>query len=139
MILRSTRSRALVVVSAVVALLACIDDEPPQLGRVVVEASPTEPLLLIVSTNFLTVPDEDGTGREAVPLTADTVMITGDFDQEYSMARFYRLYVHLRNESATPETARLRVFLDGEVDHDAQRSLSDGDFIQYLFTSVIVQ
>jgi hypothetical protein len=124
-----------VAAAAVVALAACINDEAPTLARVEVEASPTDSLLLIVSTFFLVSYDPITDSRTATPLTADTIYVKGDFDEQYSMASYGRVYVHLRNETATPETARLRVFLDGKVNHDSERQIGAGEFMQFLYTS----
>lgn len=136
--LLARRGRSLILVAFLTALSACIDDSPPSIARVVVEASPAAPLTLVVSTNFLiTYNNDEEQTRNAVPLQADTTMITGDFDQEYSIAQLARLYVHLRNDEATPEPVRLRIYLDGDLDHDASAQLADGQHVQYIFTSVI--
>lgn len=121
--------------AGVASLASCIDDDPPQVARVIVESSAAAPLTLIVSTNFLLRVNPETNRREAVPLTADTVYVTGSYDEQFDIDRFMRLYVLLQNDEPTPQRARLRVLLDGKVDYNAFDDLGNGRTLEYLFVS----
>ena len=128
--------RALAVACLGAALLgACIDDELPTSARVLVESDPAAPLELVVSSNFLLRRNETTDQREAVPLEADTIAVSGDFDRVFDIARHARIYVVLRNDAATPESVRLRVLVDGSEAYDESDVIADGAFLDFLFTS----
>ena len=131
---KTMRGAAIILAVGLSLFSACINDETRTVARVIVEANPAAPLQLIVSTNFLATFDEVAETRELVLLTADTTQLTGDFDQEYSITRFERIYVRVANDEVTPEQVRLEVFIDGERFHNASAEISE-DFIEFLFTS----
>lgn len=135
----TTRHRGLriALTATLAALPACIDDDPPSMARVVVDAEPTAPLVLVVSTHFTTRSNEEGDGREAVPLDADTVRITGAYDEEFDIVTYRRLYVLLRNDDPPPEQARMRVFLDGLLQYDRADEIADGEGLEFIFTSTL--
>jgi len=121
--------------AALVALSACVEEDTPSLARVVVQSSPAAPLLLVVSTDFATRFNQDTGAREAVLVTADTTYLTGAFDREFDMGAQGRVYVALRNDEATEEDVRMRVFLDGSVEYDVTDRISDGETLKYLFST----
>lgn len=134
--LQSARAVAIALAS-LAALSACIDDDLPEVARVIVEANPTDSVVLVVSTNFVVSFNEETETREAIPLTADTTLITGDFDQEYSIRSFRRIYAHLRNDGETPELVRMQILIDGSENYNTSRQISGGEFLQFMFTSRI--
>ena len=129
------RGVAIILAVGLPLFAACINDETPTVARVVVEANPAAPLELIVSTNFLASFDEETGVRDLVILTADTTRLTGDFEQEVSIARFTRIYVRVANDEVTPEQVRLVVFIGSERLHNRSAEISSGEFIEFLFTS----
>lgn len=120
---------------AMAATPASCDDGPPDVARVIVEPSTAAPVTLIVSTNFLVRVDEETNRREAIPLKADTVQLTGSYDQPYDIARFRRIYVLVQNEQPTPHRVRLRVLLGGRKDYNAFDDIGNGKTLEYLFVS----
>jgi hypothetical protein len=97
------------------------DGAPPSQARIVVEASPENPLRLIVSTDFVMVTDEVDGGTYAAFRSADTVAISEDYEATYSLSvDEHRL-------------SRLRIFLDGEEVYDIQANLANGGFLQYIY------
>ncbi len=132
---KTMRAAAIILAVGLPLLSSCVNDASPTVARVIVDTDAAASLQLIVSTNFLTSFDE-GTGvRELVLLIADTTQLTGDFEQEYDISRFERIYVRVRNDEVTPEQVRLEVFIDGERFHNQSAEISSEDFIEFLFTS----
>jgi hypothetical protein len=124
------------VLTAGLVVASCIDDEPRKVARVLVEAAVAAPLTLTVSTNFMVRINEDTNRREAVPLKADTVYVTGSYDEQFDIAAPRRIYVVLKNEEATPQRVRLIVLLDGKEDYNVSSDLASGETLEYLFVSI---
>ena len=132
---KTMEAAAIILAVGLSLLSACVNDESPTVARVVVDADSPALLQLIVSTNFLTSFDEDSGARELVLLIADTTQLTGDFEKEFDIARFERIYVRIANEDVTPEQVRLMVFINGERRHNSLAEISGEDLIEFLFTS----
>lgn len=135
MAVRSILIRMLALALVPVLATSCIDDEEPGTARVVVEADPSSPLELVVSSLFDIVVNEETEKRTAVLLTADTVQLTGDYDETVDITAFRRIYVQVRNEDDAPETVRVRVYLDGELFFNSTEELADGRDIEYFYSS----
>lgn len=130
-----SRIQAVVAGFAFACMVGCVNDQLPTSARVQVDSSPAAPLELVVSNNFLvnqgTTPDQ----REAVPLAADTIAVSGGFDRFFDIAEYARVYVLLRNYEATAESVRLRVLVDGSLKYDESAVLADGTDLHFVFTS----
>lgn len=121
---------------AAVALGGCdiTRADAPTLARVVAEVDAAEPLQLIISTRFSVVLDAQTGNVDPAFLSADTLYITGDYEEALSLdPNDSRIFVHLGNETESVAPVRLRVFLDGEVDYDASANLGNGGFLEYLY------
>ncbi|MFQ5538398.1 MAG: hypothetical protein ACE5GJ_13215 [Gemmatimonadota bacterium] len=109
-------------------------DSDASTARVLAEASPTRPLELIVSTDFIVVLDELTGEKNPDYITSDTVMLTGDVDRTYDLKDGdARLFVRLANYEDTVEPVRLRIFLDGQKEYDVSANLGQGGFLEYLY------
>jgi len=124
----------LALISLAGACTGISDGAPPSQARIVVEASPENPLRLIVSTDFVMVTDEVDGGTYAAFRSADTVAISGDYEATYSLSVDEpRLTALLGNYYDPVELGRLRIFLDGEEVYDIQANLANGGFLQYIY------
>jgi len=117
-------------VAALTALaLGCTDEaNPPQSATVIVEASATQGLLLIVSTRFDVL-----TGGQVVYTNVDTVRVTGNFTETYALNSEARLSATLLNETEAIEDVRLSVLIDNNVQYDEAATMGMGGFLQFLY------
>ena len=109
---------------------ACAQAEnAPQSATVIIEASPANPLQLIVSTRF-----EVPTAGVVEFVNSDTIMVTGNFNETYAMNEDARFTAQIGNfvEDAE-EVVRMSVLLDGGVQYDETATLLTGGFLQYLY------
>lgn len=121
--------RLFVVPLAVVAFAACADEEPrPQAATVIVEASPANPLLLIVSTRFEVI-----SGGQIVYTNIDSIPVTGNYTETFQMNSEARFSAILKNDFEDVEIARLSVLLDESVEYDESAQLGQGGFLQYIY------
>ncbi|MEJ2205678.1 MAG: hypothetical protein P8170_16390 [Gemmatimonadota bacterium] len=130
-LLRATYVGALLTLTPACSIVP--DNDPPGEGRVVVQASPQIPLELIVSTDFTTVTQADGTVSVMFE-SSDTVSITGDFDRRYALSRAdARIVAILANRNESEEPVRLRVLLDGDTKYDVSATLGNGGSLKYTY------
>ncbi len=109
-------------------------NDPPSEGRVAVQANPQTPLELIVSTDFTTATQADGSVSVTFK-SADTVAISGDFDGRYALSPADpRIVAILANWTESDELVRLRVLLDGETKYDVSATLGSGGSLQYTYS-----
>ena len=134
--LRKNRARALALVAGLTMLSGCVDDAGASVARIVIDATPTDPLQLVVSRYFETVNNNETGTRQAVLLLADTFQISADYDEEIAIASTGRIYVELTNNGVADETVRVQIYLDGDRDYDVSAQLTTGEFIKYLYTSL---
>ncbi len=124
-------SWALVTV-AVLFFSACTEaDGPPASATVVVEASASEetPLELTVSTRF----DVDAEGVITYR-NADTIAITGNYNERFSLNAEARFVAKLLNTHETEAQVRLSVLIDdNRRDYDESIVLGQGGFLAYLY------
>lgn len=126
----------LVLLVALVGVAGCANNTvQADNARVVVDADPEEPLVLLVSTDFIMVFNESG-NRVPAFSDVDTLSITGNFDETYSLDDDEPgIYVQLANPSETPEEVRLRVYLDDGLEYDVSVSMSVPGFLSYTYSS----
>jgi hypothetical protein len=135
---RSIRGRAMLV-PAVLALVGGCDilsDGPPEKVQVIVDATPQEPLLLIVSSNFAVSNDPSGGNSSAIQ-TSDTVLVPGPYDHTFTLdPSAAQILVRLQNDGEASEAVHLKVLLDGKTDYDSSRQLGTGEFLEYAYRSL---
>lgn len=135
----ATRRHLLILASALAVLAGCDPGgDPPSIARIVIETAPAEPLELIVSTNFTTVTDTETGNRIPVFFSSDTTAVSGDYDEETNMVATRRIYVRVTNAAATAEQVHMRIFFDGELRYETDRSIADGEELQFLYTGRFV-
>lgn len=113
-----------------------LSDGPPDQAQVIVDASPQEPLLLIVSTDFMVGTDSAGQTHSVVA-SADSTFVSGPYDHTYTLSGSAgQILVHLQNDGANTETVRLRILFDGKPEYDKSRQLATGDYLEYAYRSL---
>jgi len=123
--------RRLVVMALVFLTLGCAnEDSPPTSATVMVTASAStaQPLILIVSTSF----DVLSTG-EFLYNNVDSITITGDYTELYSLNSEGRFSAKLLNDYGTEESVRLEVLIDDTGKYDRTAVLGQGGFLQYVY------
>lgn len=103
----------------------------PQEGRIVVETSAEEPLLLVIASEFSAAAASlPGLARVQ---KADTILVARPYEGTFSLQESGRILVRLVNLAEGTEAARLEIFLDGNNMYDASRELETGEFLQYAY------
>jgi hypothetical protein len=135
---RSMRRRAVLLPVLLPLLGGCdiLTDGPPGTVHVIVDASPQEPLLLVVSSNFALTANEEGQVQSSI-VRGDTTLVSGPFDHVYNLdASAGQILVRLTNGSANSETVRLRILLDEKPEYDQSQQLATGDYLEYHYTNL---
>ncbi len=127
-----TSSRPLAGVFALcflVVVAACSDNQdPPTSATVIVEASPGQPLLLIVSTRFEVV-----ASGEIVYTNQDTIEVTENYTEKFALNSEARFTAILKNDVESEEEVRLAVFIDEGLEYDERATLGQNGFLQYVY------
>lgn len=111
------------------AAASCTESaDTPQSATVIIEASATDPLLLIVSTRFEVI-----SGGEVVFENIDTIPITGNHNETFQLNSAARFTAILKNDHENVEGARLSVLIDDSLEYDETASLGQGGFLQYVY------
>ena len=131
----AARLRVIVMVAAAVSLTGCnlvgfTATEEPTTARVLATNAGAEPLQLITSTRFLN--NLDGNVEQFAD--ADTFVVTGAFDESFSLTSPVRFFALLTNFEAG-NTVSLQVFLDSDERYNTQRTLEEGETLRFVFTS----
>lgn len=120
-----------------VALGACdslTSDEAPIRARVVAEVDTDVPLEFVISSDFDVVLDPLTGNVDPAFNEVDSLTITEDYETTVTFdPTDPKLFVHLGNVMDGVSPVRLRVFLDGQVEYDAQANLGNGGFLEYLY------
>lgn len=127
--------RAGIALVLALAAAACGEDaQRASQARVVVDADPAEPVSLVVSTNFEMVLDENGQSTAPFFRNTDSLSLTSGYDETYQLDdENPKFYAQLKNESSTPESVRMRVFLDGEKAYDVSVTMANGGYLEYIY------
>lgn len=131
-----TALRVVVVALAAVLLPSCTGRVlRADQSRVVIQTNPESPLTLVISRNFEVT--QNDTGQQVpIVLSADTIPVSGPFDQTYRLDDDRpRILVKLINETELRESARVRVYLDGGLEYDADVELEPGAHVQYNYNA----
>ena len=134
----STRRRGALVGALLLLLAGCniLNDGPPKQVHVIVDASPQDPLLLIVSSNFAVGSNPSGQSQSSIA-TADTTLVSGPYDHTYTLDPSAPLIlVRLQNDADNAETVRMRILLDNKPEYDTSKELATGDFLEYAYTNL---
>ena len=138
MTFRSLRRRAALIPALLPMLGGCniLSDGPPDQAQVIVDATPQEPLLLIVSTDFMLGTDSAGQPHSVIA-NADSTFISGPYDHTYTLSGSAgQILVHLQNDGANTESVRMRILFDGKPEYDKSRQLVTGDYLEYVYRSL---
>jgi len=113
-----------------------LSDGPPDAVRVIVDANPQEPLLLVVSSEFVVGTNAQGQSQSVIA-KGDSTFVSGPYDHSYTLSSAAgQILVHLENEGANPESVRLRILFDGKSEYDKSKELATGDFLEYAYTNL---
>jgi hypothetical protein len=135
---RSIRRRVALIPALLPLLGGCniLSDNPPDQVHVIVDANPQEPLLLIVSSNFVVGTNSQGQGQSSIA-RGDSTFISGPYDHTYTLSSAAgQILVHLQNDGANTESVRLRILFDGKSEYDTSKNLATGDFLEYAYTNL---
>ncbi|MDA0311900.1 MAG: hypothetical protein O2992_07255 [Gemmatimonadetes bacterium] len=125
---RGVGKRFMVAALTGLALGCTKEADAPQSATVIVEASATQGLLLIVSTRF-----EVPTGGQVAYANVDTVQVTGNYTETYALNSEARFSAILLNETEAIEVVRLSVLIDNNVQYDEAATMGMGGFLQFLY------
>ena len=133
---RIQRMRAgLVMVAAVLVMAACGEEaKRATSARVVVDVDSTDPVHLVVSTNFDMLLNDDGFSTSPFFRNTDSLSLTSQYDETYALSTDSpKFYAQVKNESANPEQVRMRVFLDGVEAYDVTATMANGGNLEYIY------
>lgn len=130
------RGLAALLVAAGAACNSSTDPEvKPSQAEIRITGTATEPLRLVVSTDFVETINQ-GTGTRAqVFNTADTVMITSlPYTETVTLTDLGSVVVDLSNQTDVVATVRLFVELDGgQPPYEQEAMMSAGGALRYVF------
>lgn len=110
-------------------------DKQPEQARVQIEVTATNPLQLVISTDFFEF-IEPVSGEILASLNdADTFAVTGTFDQTIALGNASAILARLTETDSLQATVRMRVFLDGSLEYDRQGTIQDATLeYRYIFS-----
>ena len=135
---RTIRRRVLMASALIPLLGGCniLDGGVPEKVQVIVDASPQEPLLLIVSSNFVAGANGQGQAQSSIA-KADTTLVSAAYEHTYTLDPSAPLIlVRLQNTADNTESVRMQVLLDGNPEYDTQKDLMTGDYLEYAYRNL---
>jgi hypothetical protein len=132
----SRRFAALALAAGALWSSACSlwDTGQPEDITVRVESTGTEPVVLILSREFLASPGSEDAGSVAVQfITSDTILVTPPASRTLPLAPTYRFLARAQSpDSANAATVRLRVAVDGRERYNQSRILGSS-YLEFLY------
>jgi hypothetical protein len=128
--------RAAVLLGLCAALAACgilgLGSDDPTSARVVVTAVGTDAIELVTSQSFAV--DAQSGSIQAVA-EADTFVVVSSFEQTFALSKPVRFFAVLTNFEEG-NSVSMQVLLDETLRYDAQRALSVGEKLRFVFTAI---
>lgn len=110
-------------------LSACAENEDaPTTATVIVESGASTQLQLIVSTRF-----EVPSSGQLVFVNADTILVSGNYNEVYSLNEEARFTARLAYVGDGEESARMAVLIDDRREYDQNAVMAPGGFLQYVY------